>query len=170
MGLLSRNRCLICACPGHILCPEHQKLYVLDEDNGWVRKKLRLERSVRKRTNKFHNTENKLLEILKLIFGRENVISSVHPFWALSDKNVLLEFDIGIVSKKLLVEFDGLQHYEFPNFFHKTRKDFEKQKERDVRKTELAKTNGWHLLRIKYNEDVSYGSIFKRLQREGYNG
>ena len=163
------NRCLICSCPGRSLCHRHEKLYVIDVENGWVRKKLRLQKDVKRRANKFHKTEGKLLEILKLIFGSENVVSSLHPLWALSSKKVLLEYDIGVVNKKLLVEYNGLQHYEYPNYFHKTRQDFNEQVERDELKKKLARINGWNLLVIQYNEDVTYGSIFKKLQREGYN-
>ena len=157
------NRCLICSFPNYILCPEHQKMYVIDNENGWVRKKKRLQRSVRLNI-KYHKTETKLYEILKLIFGSENVINSVHPLWALSNKGVLLEYDIGVVNKKLLVEYDGLQHHQYPNFFHKRRKDFEAQVERDRLKEKLAKENGWTLLRIKYNEKVDYATVYNKLK------
>lgn len=140
-------------------------------ENGWIRKKQRLQRSVRKQEDKrkYHNTESKLLEILKLIFGRDNVIASVHPLWAFSSKKVLLEYDIGVISEKLLVEYNGIQHYEYPNFFHHSRQDFEAQVSRDVLKEKLANDNGWNFLAIKYNEDVTYGTIFKKIQREGYH-
>ena len=80
---------------------------------------------------------------------------------------MLLEYDIGIASKRLLVEYNGIQHYEYPNFFHKTRKDFKDQVGRDDLKKQLAYDNGWKLLVVKYNEDVTYGNIFHKLQREG---
>lgn len=163
---LQSNRCLICSCPGRSLCPRCAKLYIFDVENGWVRKKLRLQRGSGDKL-KYHKTERKLLEILKQIFGRDNVISSVHPLWAFSMKKVLLEYDIGVKSKNLLVEYNGIQHYEYPNFFHKTRQDFTAQVERDERKKELAKANGWNLLVVPYTEDVTYGNIFRTLQREG---
>lgn len=162
---LQRNRCLICACPGCSLCNRCEKTYIFDIENGWVRKKLRLQRGARKL--KYHKTETKLLEILKLIFGKDNVIASVHPLWALSSKNVLLEFDIGVISKKLLVEYNGIQHYEYPNFFHKSKYDFEDQVVRDHLKEELAIANGWNFLAIKYTEDVTYGNIFQKLKQRG---
>lgn len=166
---LQLNRCLICACPGRSLCSRCEKTYIFDIENGWVRKKQRLQKGERKRTNRYHKTENKLLEILKLIFGKDNVIASVHPLWAFSTKKVLLEFDIGVTSKKLLVEYNGIQHYEYPNFFHKTRYDFEAQVQRDHLKAELAVANGWKLLVVPYTDNVTYGDIYRKLQREGYN-
>ena len=169
--MLLDNRCLICSRPGRSLCSVHEKIYLLDTENGWIRKKQRLQRSVRRQEDKrkYHNTESKLLEILKLIFGRDNVIASVHPLWAFSTKKVLLEYDIGIISQKLLVEYNGIQHYEYPNFFHRTRQDFDAQVGRDALKEKLAADNGWNFLVIKYNEDVTYGTIFKKIQREGYH-
>lgn len=95
------------------------------------------------------------------------MIASVHPLWALSNKDVLLEYDIGIISKNVLVEYDGVQHFEYPNFFHKSRKDFEEQVARDRLKDQLAKDNSWNLIRIKYTEDVSYGNIFRKLKQRG---
>lgn len=157
------NQCLICSYPDYPLCSEHKKLYVLDNKNNWVRKKKRLHGNER-RNIKYHKTETKLYEILKLIFGSENVISSVHPLWALSDKGVLLEYDIGVVNRNLLVEYDGIQHYIYPNFFHKRRRDFEAQVARDKIKTNLAEKNGWKLLRIKYNEKVDYATIHRKIK------
>jgi hypothetical protein len=98
------------------------------------------------------------------------VVSSVHPLWALSTKKVLLEYDIGVISKKLLVEYSGIQHYEYPNFFHKYRHDFEAQVQRDHLKEELASTNGWKLLVVPYTDKVTYGDIYRKLSKEGYNG
>ena len=165
---LHSNRCLICSRPGRSLCSVHEQLYVLDAENGWVRKKLRLQRETRRRENKvrYHNTEKKLYQILRLIFDQSEVVSSVHPLWAFSKKGVLLEYDIGIADKRLLIEYNGIQHYEYPNFFHKTRASFNEQVERDELKKDLAKINGWKLLIIKYNEEVTYGNIYRKLQRE----
>ena len=166
---LQRNRCLICSRPGCSLCAVHERLYVLDAENDWVRKKLKLQRDERRRENrvKYHDTEKKLYQILRLIFDQSKVVSSVHPLWAFSKKGVLLEYDIGIAEKRLLIEYNGIQHYEYPNFFHKTRTDFNEQVKRDELKKELAYNNGWKLLIIKYNEEVTYGSIYNKLQREG---
>lgn len=164
------NRCLLCSRPGGSLCHQHEKRYVIDLENNWIRKKQRLQSDVRKqeKKRKYHNTETKLIEILKIIFGKNNVVVSVHPLWAFSTKNVLLEFDICVPCKKLMIEYDGIQHFERSNFFHKTHQDFEDQKARDVLKDQLAKENGWNLLRIKYTVDVTYGNIYNILKKKGY--
>jgi hypothetical protein len=114
---------------------------------------------------KYHETEAKLHGILRSIFGRHDVIASVHPLWALSNKGVLLEYDIGIASKRLLVEYNGLQHYEYPNFFHKTKGEFLLQQEHDSMKAQLALDHGWELIIVKYNEKVAYKPIYNRFRK-----
>ncbi len=43
---------------------------------------------------------------------------------------------------KLAFEFNGIQHDEFPNFFHKTYQDFLEQQRYDNEKKELCEDNG----------------------------
>lgn len=62
----------------------------------------------------------------------------------------LLRYDFYLPSRKLLIEYDGKQHYEEGyrcsdlNDMHKT----------DMFKTVYAESNGYRLLRIKYDEDT----------------
>lgn len=59
---------------------------------------------------------------------------------------------------KFAIEYQGIQHYEYPNIFHKTREQFDKQVENDIKKVKLCKENNLDLIVIphKYsyrNED-----------------
>jgi hypothetical protein len=110
--------------------------------------------------------ENKLYKILELIFGRPNVIAGVHPLWAVSNKGALLEYDFGVLDKNLLIEYNGKQHYEYPNTFHKTKEQFLLQKGRDRIKESLAGSQGWKFLIFKYNEAITYETVYERLKRE----
>lgn len=97
--------------------------------------------------------------MLERIYGKSKVQSSVHPEWALSNKGVLLEYDFAIPSRKLLIEYNGVQHYSFPNFYHKSRRDFLEQKERDSMKYIYAKQNSYSLLSIPYYYEINDTSI-----------
>jgi len=146
------------------LCQEHNKEYILDTDNQWLRRKKRLQSGVRKRVDmKTFNTEKKLLTILNLVYGKNNIETSVHPLWAFSPKNVLMEYDICVKSHHILFEYNGLQHYEYPNFFHKNKDEFKNQVIRDKLKKKLAIDNGWNFEVFKYDEKVTYGSVYSRL-------
>lgn len=65
----------------------------------------------------------------------------------------------------LLVEIDGYQHDIYPNYFHKTKEDFDKQQITDKRKKALAIKNGFNFLRIKFNEDHSEKALEKKLRQ-----
>lgn len=59
--------------------------------------------------------------------------------------------DFFIPSLKLVIEVNGNQHYNHVKHFHKTIKDFNQQKDRDNRKRQWCKLNGFKLIEIKYD-------------------
>jgi len=155
--------CLICSKTADIkLCDYCGDKFLYDSSIGMIR---------RKKTYIPFSTENKesmgelrLHNILCKIYGRKNVFRNVHPLWAISSKGVLLEYDVAIPSEKLLIEYDGIQHYKYPNFFHKTKKEYLAQVRRDKKKNKLAKDNGWKLVRFKYNENIDKINIERKLK------
>jgi very-short-patch-repair endonuclease len=60
-------------------------------------------------------------------------------------------FDVYVVQHKLLIEFDGTQHYKFPNGIHKTRQAFDASQVADVEKVKYALANGIRILRLDYS-------------------
>lgn len=80
-------------------------------------------------------------------------------------KKTLLRFDFGIFRNgKLLclVEMDGIQHYQFVPYFHKTTSNFKKQQERDRRKNSYCLMHKIPLIRIPYwdLEDLTLQKVF----------
>lgn len=53
--------------------------------------------------------------------------------------------DLGIA-----LEYNGIQHYKYPNNFHKSDKEFLQQKHRDKLKIKLCKKRGVHLIVVPY--------------------
>jgi very-short-patch-repair endonuclease len=64
------------------------------------------------------------------------------------DKN-LLKFDFYLPEYKLLIEYDGIQHYKIVNYFGGKNK-FLKQKEYDWKKIKFVMENGYKLLKLPY--------------------
>ena len=62
----------------------------------------------------------------------------------------MLSYDFYIPSKKILIEYNGKQHYEFHKLFHKNYHDFLIQKHHDWLKRKFAKNNEYKLLIIPY--------------------
>ena len=70
----------------------------------------------------------------------------------------LLKFDFGIIDNennlKYLIEFNGIQHYEFRKKLHKTEEEFEKSLYRDNLKKDYCIRNKIKLFIIKYNDNL----------------
>jgi len=147
-------KCILCArnAKGE-LCTRHNKLYVWEPNlQGYRLKKHNTgSRYIRA---KFHKTEIKLAQIIEDYFGKSDVVTEFHPIWAKSDKGVLLEYDILLIKEKILVEFNGIQHYNWTKLFQKNLIDFLEQKDRDVLKAKLAKENNYTLITFKYDEPI----------------
>jgi Zn finger protein HypA/HybF involved in hydrogenase expression len=60
-------------------------------------------------------------------------------------------FDFSVNEYKYLIEYDGIQHFEYVEYFHKTLDVFEDRKQVDIIKTVEALRNGYTLIRISYN-------------------
>ncbi len=70
-----------------------------------------------------------------------------------------LPFDFYLPKYKLLIEFDGWQHYNMTS--RDTKESFELRKKRDEIKTNYCKDNNIELLRISYLERDNIEKILK---------
>jgi hypothetical protein len=61
-----------------------------------------------------------------------------------------LELDGYCKAHELAFEYQGIQHYQYVPFMHKTRFNFELQQERDERKKILCKRHGIYLIVVPY--------------------
>jgi very-short-patch-repair endonuclease len=77
--------------------------------------------------------------------------------WPVSVPGHTLRCDVYVPSLRLIVEFDGIQHYTFPNYFHKTRQEFQRAQRRDVLKVQYAIDQGLRIVHL----DYSYVSAHK---------
>ena len=81
-------------------------------------------------------------------------------------KGQRLEFDGYNEEHKIAFEYQGRQHYEFPNHCHKTEEEFIMQIERDTLKTQYALKNKINLMTIPHN--VEMGDYIKNVQFINY--
>ena len=76
--------------------------------------------------------------------------SKQRPHWLINDTTGrLLELDMVCDSLSIAVEYNGAQHYTYPNKFHTNREEFEMQVDRDRKKRDLCTANGIRLVEIK---------------------
>jgi very-short-patch-repair endonuclease len=60
-----------------------------------------------------------------------------------------MELDLYNAKRRLAVEYDGQHHYEYPNWYHTSREEFEAQQARDRAKDELCAERGVLLVRVR---------------------
>jgi len=81
----------------------------------------------------------------------------VRPYWLINPKtNRRLELDMYNDPNKLAIEYNGPQHYVYPNYYHKNIKEFKDQLERDKLKESLCAKNNINLVIIKSNNDLNH--------------
>jgi hypothetical protein len=84
--------------------------------------------------------------------------STIRPSWLLNpETGENLELDCYNEELKIAVEYNGEQHYKWPNFTNQTREQFINQVRHDMFKSNLCDRNGVYLIIVPYN--VSYESI-----------
>jgi very-short-patch-repair endonuclease len=75
-----------------------------------------------------------------------------------SDKNWKLRYDFHVPDEKLLIEFDGIQHFEPVSYFG-GEEALAKLQKSDQLKNDYASDNGIRLLRIRYDQIKDVSSI-----------
>lgn len=77
-----------------------------------------------------------------------------------SDNN--LELDCYNSELKLAVEYNGIQHYKYSPYFHKSREAFHNQKYRDYMKKTICEKNGITLIEVPYTVKIGDIASFLR--------
>jgi hypothetical protein len=82
------------------------------------------------------------------------------------NSDINLELDCYNDELKIGVEYNGIQHYKYTPFFHKSKESFHNQKYRDYLKRDLCEKNGIRLIEVPYTvkvEDIE-GFLVKNLR------
>lgn len=104
----------------------------------------------KRKRSKYHLRARNLL---KEIYNSYRILEEVKlPGSTALNRKSVLYLDFYIPSIMLGVEVHGQQHYEYSEFFHKSKADFLKAKARDEDKIEWCKLNNIDLIILKYSE------------------
>jgi len=77
---------------------------------------------------------------------------STRPTWLKNpETGGILEIDCYNDELKIGVEYNGIQHYRYPNIYHRTYQEFIKQVRRDQYKCKKCDDNGVYLITVPYN-------------------
>ena len=95
-------------------------------------------------------------ETLEKIYKKK--FSRIRPDWLRNpETNRKLELDCYNDELKLALEYNGIQHYEWPNFTRMTKEEFLAQNRRDIFKIDTCDANGIYLITVPNN--VQYDLI-----------
>lgn len=135
----------ICCCCGlyvkSFLCPRHRKRYIYYPEHNFIALKPR---------RKISKGQTRVFKILREIYKKPCFQEVIFPW------NLFYRYDIVIPEYKTIIEYDGRQHFAYVAFFHKDKEDFERMKKRDKEKENIAKSNGWKVIRVNYKEKDSF--------------
>ena len=113
--------------------------------------------------------EKKLMELFRchgINFKREVCFQDLR-----GKKKSFLRYDFALFDKnnnlKFLIEFDGIQHFQYTPHFHKKRSDFQKAIGRDRAKNKYCLIKGIPLIRIPY-WDLDNLTLNKILTNQSY--
>jgi hypothetical protein len=91
-------------------------------------------------------------KLLKEIYPSDNVFEEIHL-----TPHLIVDFLLPL--RKLMVEIQGQQHFEFNKFFHGNKIKFNDQKTRDSQKREWALINNFVLLELKYEDKDNWKKL-----------
>ena len=88
-------------------------------------------------------------ETMTNLYGK--LFTTVRPSWLKNpETNRNLELDCYNDELQIAVEYNGIQHYKYPNPFHKMEEDFVKQVRRDLMKEQMCRDQGIFLINVPY--------------------
>lgn len=110
-------------------------------------------------------TQSKGENLITNILNNNNINFEIE--YKIPGLNKEYEYDFYLPDYNLLIEFHGIQHFEYNKYFHKTYKDFEKQIFRDESKREHAHAWRYKLLEIDYTflKEITKEEFERRLIR-----
>jgi very-short-patch-repair endonuclease len=103
------------------------------------------------------------LEKKKIEYTAQMEIENIRPDIL---KLQYMRVDFYVKKYRLIIEYNGEQHYKDCGWFKRSKRDFEKQKLRDEVLREYCKKNNYNLLEIKYSDFDNIGKLINAKIKE----
>lgn len=113
-----------------------------------------------------NQSEFYMSQIVHYIFP-DSDFRKTRPSWLKNSNGNNLELDLYSHKLSLAFEYNGLQHYEFIKYFHKTPEIFEKRRNDDITKKQLCDKNNVVLIVVPYTVESNdmYPFILSELKK-----
>ena len=113
-----------------------------------------------------YKSQEKLTRTLESIFGLTAEIEKTWS-WLIGPKGKRLKVDMWFEPLSLVVEYQGKQHAEFPNRFHKTAEDFRYAAMCDEWKRSTILRRGLRIIFFDHTDKLDRRSVIKKLHKFG---
>ncbi len=77
---------------------------------------------------------------------------------------MLIDFFIKYKGQQYFIEYDGIQHFEYNSFFHKSIEDFEKEQRRDRVLNDFCELHKDKVTLIRFKYDENNEEIINKLE------
>lgn len=111
----------------------------------------------------FFNRANEAILIASKILKETPIQEWTCPSLVNPEKSSHLYVDAYFPIANIALEYDGIQHYEYVEYMHKTIEKFERTKMLDKHKENLLNEMGIKVVRIKYNDPIDENFIREKL-------
>lgn len=115
-------------------------------------------------------------QALRVILKDKEIIRNIRPKFLRNKTGHLMEIDCYCPELKIGVEYNGIGHYQYPNPFHSTEKEFQDQVERDILKRQLADKHGVTIFTVpctidsvRYDQKKNKYITIKRTRQQRYD-
>jgi hypothetical protein len=108
------------------------------------------------------NNQEELRNILKCIFKvtfDKKRFYFINIFHKDKRKRICMEFDGYNDKLKIAFEYNGIQHYKYPNYFHKNKLQFQKLRSKDLFKQKFCIENNIKLIIVPYYAKDLYSYV-----------
>lgn len=143
-------------------------LFIGFEDNVWLgNRKTKIILKCTKHniiSSILYKSEDFYFDIISSCVRSENIQRNFYIYF---NNNKFIKVDFFIKKLNCIIEFDGIQHYEFVPFLQKTYSKFINQVNRDRCLEQYCKENNICLLRIPYKDNNRIPEIIKIFFEEG---
>jgi hypothetical protein len=102
-------------------------------------------------------------EKLSIFFGGYTIRENYRPEWMSTSNGGRLELDFYIEELSCAIEVQGIQHYEYSEFFHDSYDDYLEQRDRDAEKKATCEKRGIKLYEV--FDDLSLINVIDVIRR-----
>ena len=162
MANKKETKCIVCGAIIEYSTKRPEKCATCKKNTNTVR----LPKGKAKSNQTKWKNESEMYKVLSNLLPRTQYCTSGYYSWLPSPKNQPMQLDWYSYELGIAFEYNGIQHYSYTKYFHKTKQEFLYLLECDKLKKELCDQEGITLISIRYDTDLNVRSIANEIRKQ----